>query len=219
VSVDSWTNVLNVSTAQIPRASRYLWTFYGADGVTVVHTYTTAVPQYGYTATQAALDGVRRQYQIGVQGVNLAGAGTRSATLANVSLPPPAALASVSASGGAYNGEVTATPQAGAVGYIAVISTTSGFNPATSGAAVLSPVLPVALFGLAAGTWYARLAAYDLWTFDVALLNVSAEVNFTITTGQGASPSGGGNTLGSGGAGGGGGGVISQGTYVNVAED
>ena len=53
-----------------------------------------------------------------------------------------------------------------------------------------------AIFGLAAGTYYARIAAFDAWTNDPSLLNLSAEQSFVISTGGGSTPTGGGDTGG-----------------------
>ena len=52
--------------------------------------------------------------------------------------------------------------------------------------------LPV--YGLAAGTYYGKVAAFDPWTTKPSLLNLSTEISFVISTGGGTSPSGGGST-------------------------
>ena len=202
VSLTNWTDTLLMGCATIPRAQAYQWSVYKADGTTLLHQATTQAAQYGYTATQAALDGAQREYKLGVQGVNNAGAGTISATLLDVTLAAPAALTGVSASGGAYDGEVTATASTATLlaGYLVVVSTTSGFDPMTAGTPILYGSLPAVLSGLAAGTWYAQVAAIDLWTASPSLLNMSGEVNFTITTGGGPSPTGGASGAGRGAA-------------------
>ena len=71
-------------------------------------------------------------------------------------------------------------------------SGTSGFDPAVSGGLVTSGIASINVFGLAAGTYYGKIAAYDGWSSAPSLLNLSAEISFTITTGGGSSPSGGG---------------------------
>jgi hypothetical protein len=85
---------------------------------------------------------------------------------------------------------VTATPSSDPDigGYVVFYSSTTGFDPKTAGAVVLAGTLPLSIYGLAAGTYYARIAAYDPWTTNPDLLNLSSEVSFTITTGGGTSP-------------------------------
>jgi hypothetical protein len=63
----------------------------------------------------------------------------------------------------------------------------------------------VTINGLPAGTFFCRIAAYDAWTGNPALLNLSAEMSFVITVGGGSSPTGSGGGGGSGSGSGGGG--------------
>jgi hypothetical protein len=175
------------------RATSYRFDIYKSDGTTLLRQLTSSTPSCAYTSAMAALDGAQRDYKIAVTAINDVGPSATTAQVA-FSNTAPAALASPSASGGATDGQVTATassdPDIG--GYIVFYSGTSGFDPTTSGGVVRSGVVPISIFGLAPGTYYARIAAYDPWTSNPALLNLSAEQSFTITTGGGSTPSGGG---------------------------
>ena len=97
--------------------------------------------------------------------------------------------------GGATDATVTCAASADPdlAGYVLFYSSTSGFNPSTSGGVLSSGIPSITIYGLAAGTYYARIAAYDGWTADPAFLNLSAERSFAITAGGGSSPGGGGD--------------------------
>lgn len=180
------------------RATSYRFDIYKSDGTTLLRQLTSSTPSTNYTASMAALDGAQRSYKIAVTALNDAGA---SATSSQVALTnaAPAALASPSTSGStATVATVTATPSSDPDigGYVVFYSSTTGFDSKTAGAVVLAGTLPLSIYGLAAGTYYARIAAYDPWTTNPDLLNLSSEVSFTITTGGGTSPSGGGDAGG-----------------------
>ena len=98
----------------------------------------------------------------------------------------------VSAAGGATDATVSFDPVADAGGYVVAYSDTSGFDPADYGSGITTALSPAHIYGLPAGTYYARVAAYDAWRSDAVLLNFSTEASFVITTGGGAAPSGGG---------------------------
>jgi hypothetical protein len=174
------------------RATSYRFDIYKSDGTTLLRQLTSSTPSTSYTSGMAALDGAWRSYKIAVTALNDAGASPVSAQVAFTN-SAPAALASPSATGGAYNGQVTATASSDPdiEGYIVFFSATSGFNPKTTGSVIIGGVLPLNIYGLAAGTYYAKIAAFDPWTNDPDQLNLSAQQSFTITTGGGASPSGG----------------------------
>ncbi|MET3710419.1 hypothetical protein ABIC65_001099 [Sphingomonas trueperi] len=200
ITLVNWSDSLDLSTAPIPRAASYRWRFYAADGTTLVRTINTSIPSVSYTAGQAELDGTRRQYVVKVAGVNAAGASATEASTSVLTNAAPSTVTIGSATGGAYNAEVpfTLLTESDVAGYALYYATTSGFDPLTQGAFVYNNgASPVYLQGLAAGTFYAKIAAFDAWTRRPDLLNFSGETSFTITTG-------GGGTGGGGGAGGGG---------------
>ena len=197
LAVGSWDAALALVCNPVPRARQYLWSFYAADGTTLVASYPTTTPSFIYTAAQAAQDGVRRDYVIKVHGINGAGAGAEDSL--TVSHPAPAALTGVSATGGATTGEVDFDAVAGVAGYLIPYANTSGFDPSSYGSSIRTGASPGYLYGLPAGTYYARAAAYDAWSADPSLLNLSSEVSFVLTAGGGSTPAGGGGGGGGGG--------------------
>ena len=201
----SWGTSLNVQTSAVPRARMYRWRLYKADGTTLIATRDTTDRSLSYTAAQAATDGAQRSYVVKVCGVNAAGEGVGAASGA-LTNPAPATVASPAIAGGATTatGTCTASSDPDVTGYALFYAISSGFDPVTTGGVVTSGTPSVQVFGLAAGTYYGRLAVYDSWTGNPALLNLSGEMPFTITTGGGSTPSGGG-TDGGGYDGGGGG--------------
>lgn len=206
ITLLGWSDILSLSTTAIPRASSYRWRFYLNDGVTLRRTIYTTVRSVGYTKAQATSDGIAREYIVDVAGVNGAGAGTvfTSGVLTNAA---PAAVTGEDGDDDATTGTVNFTPLTGVAdfgGYVLYYSTTSGFDPLTAGFTAYTATTPFYVYGLQADTYYAKVAAYDLWTENPALLNFSGETSFTITTG------GGGNG-GGGGPGGGGGGYVPEG--------
>lgn len=203
VALDNWTDAIRLTTARIARASTYRWRFYASDGTTLVKTITTAIPEVAYASATAAVDGALRSYKVDVAGINAAGTGTVSAFL-SISKAAPAAVSSPAIAGGADTATATCGSVTGAAGYVVFYGSTAAFDPATTGGIVRSGITTLPIYGLAAGTYYGRLAAYDAWSANPALLNLSTELSFTITTGGGSTPSGGGD--GGGGYGGGGGG-------------
>lgn len=193
--VSAWTASLSLVTPNIARATRYRWRVYAANGTTLIRETFTALPTYDYRSVDAAFDGVARSYVVKVAGVNLAGAGAEFSS-GVITKPALAAVTSPVANGGATTATVTCDAATGAVGYAVFYASTSGFNPDTTGGVVQSGIPTVSIFGLSAGTYYARIAAYDEWTAKPSLLNLSAELTFTITTGGGSTPSGGGGSGG-----------------------
>jgi hypothetical protein len=86
----------------------------------------------------------------------------------------------------------TASADADVAGYAVYFASTSGFDPLTTGSVVTVAGLSAAIFGLAAGTYYVKVAPFDAWTARPDLLNFSAEDSFVISTGGGGgAPSGG----------------------------
>lgn len=212
ITLVNWSDSLDLSTAAIPRAASYRWRFYAADGATLVRTINTSIPSVSYTSAQAELDGTRRQYVVKVAGVNAAGAGGEASTsvLTNAA---PSTVTGVSATGGAYEAQIAFTllTEADVAGYVVYVSTVSGFDPLTQGTAFYNNgASPAYLQGLAAGTFYAKIAAFDAWTKRPDLLNFSSEVTFAITTGGGG--------VGGGGGGGGGGYCVTTDTPVLLAD-
>lgn len=212
ITLVNWSDSLDLSTASIPRAASYRWRFFAADGTTLVRTINTSIPSVSYTAQQAELDGTRRQYVVKVAGVNSAGAGGEASTslLTNAA---PSVVAIGTPSGGAYEAQLpfTLLSEPDVAGYVAYVSNVSGFNPLTQGTAFYNNgSSPAYLQGLAAGTFYAKIAAYDAWTRRPDLLNFSTEVSFAITTGGGG--------VGGGGGGGGGGYCVTADTPVLLAD-
>lgn len=192
ITLLEWTDRMRLSTPPIGRASNYRWRFYESDGVTLRRTITTTTNTVEYVNVQAELDGIRRSYKVEVAGVNNAGAGTAvmSATLNHAA---PAAPSGFAATGGTYTGSLSfTTPVTGAAGYVGYYHTAAGFNPLTTGNYVLKLDSPIVTPALAAGTYYGKVAAYDLWTRKPDLLNFTAEGSFTITTGSTPGGSGGG---------------------------
>ena len=194
-TLTNWVDTLDMIVPIIGRATNYIWRIYASDGATLLRTVTTSTRSLFYSAEQAAQDGVTRNYIITVAGINSAGEGV-SASSGLLTNPAPEALDNASAAGGQYNAQVTADPLATIppdfAGYVAFVAPTAGFNPSTQGQVFTSRSLPIGIYGLAAGTYYARIAAYDYWTRDPARLNLSSELSFTITTGNGGNPGTGG---------------------------
>jgi len=174
-------------------ATSYKFRFYDLDEVTLLREIETSSPSAIYTSSLAAADGVRRDYAIEVISNNTAGDATPSTWLI-VNNAAPAAVTTPAASGGAYDGTVTcdASSDPDLVGYVVFYSDTTGFDPKTTGGVVTAGIPTLSIFGLAAGTYYARIAAFDGWTTNPDFLNLSSEQSFTISTGGGATPSGGG---------------------------
>lgn len=194
ITVTSWSDALNVVTDRIARASSYRWRFYASDGTTLVRTIVTTAPQASYTSSQAAIDGARRAYVVKVAGVNSAGAGGEVAT-GTVTLPAPVAVTGVDATGGAYEATVAfdLSTNPAVAGYLIPYANVASFDPLTQGTITRNlGSSPHYLQGLAAGTFYTKVAAYDAWTDRPDLLNFSAEDSFAITTGGGGSGGGGG---------------------------
>jgi hypothetical protein len=201
----SWDATLRLTAPPIPRARTYRWRIYMADGVTLIATKSTASSELSYGALDAATDGVQRSYVIKLAGVNGAGVGTEASI--SVSKAAPGAPSTTTASGGATTGEVDFASVTGTVGYLVSYADTSGFDPVSYGAAIKAGSSPAYLNGLPAGTFYAKVAAFDAWSANPALLNFGSQASFVITSGGGPTPPGGGGGGGAGGRGGGGGGL------------
>lgn len=213
ITLVSWADALSLSTARIARASSYRWRFFNpADLATPIRTIVTSTPAVAYTAAQAKTDGARRDYVATVAGVNSAGAGTE-ATTSTLTLTAPSTVTGFSAADGATESEVdfTLSTDAGVAGYLVAISTVSGFDPLSQGTLFHFLGSPAFLQNLAAGTFYAKMAAYDAWTDRPDLLNFTTEDSFTISTGGGG--------VGGGGGGGGGGYCVTVDTPILLAND
>lgn len=179
------------------RATAYVWSIYKSDGTTLLRTQTTATPAYSYKAADAALDGVQRSYKVQVAAQNSAGTGTATSQYA-VSDTAPAAITVTTSTGGATTASLAwnASSDPDLTGYVLYYSTSSGFNPLTTGQPFSTAGTSTSLYGLAAGTYYWKVAPYDAWTSNPSLLNFSAESSFTISSGGGSTPSGGGGSGG-----------------------
>jgi hypothetical protein len=212
ITLVNWSDTLDLSTAAIPRSSSYRWRFYASDGTTLVRTINTPIPSVYYTAAQAELDGTQRAYIVKVAGVNGAGAGGE-ATTSTLTNAAPSTVTGVSATGGTTEAEIdfTLLSESDVAGYVVYVSTATGFDPLTQGTAFYNNgASPAYLQSLAAGTFYAKIAAYDAWTRRPDLLNFSSEVTFDITTGGGG--------VGGGGGDGGGGYCVTTDTCVLLAD-
>lgn len=182
-------------------AASYQFDIYKSDGTTLVRTLTSLTPSASYSALQAAIDTAYRTYKVKVKAISSTGASSSYSSLVTVTNNAPAAVSSPSISGGSITAVASCTDSSDPdlAGYVLFFSTTSGFNPLSSGSVIRSGVSSFSLYGLSAGTYYGKLAAYDGWSSNPADLNLSSEISFTITTGGGTYTSGGGG----GGAGGG----------------
>jgi hypothetical protein len=207
ISLDSWGATMELSTPLIARATAYRWRFYKADGTTFIATYDTTARSFSYSASQAALDGVQRSYVVKAAGVNGAGEGTGFVTPSPLTNAAPPALTSPAIAGGTDTATATAdaSTDTDVTGYAVYYGGTTGFDPLTTGGVVTSGTPSIPIYGLAAATWYGHLAAYDSWSANPSLLNLSTELSFVISAGGGSTPSGGGSD-GGGYHGGGGGG-------------
>jgi hypothetical protein len=195
ITLVSWSDAINLTTARISRASSYRWRFYDpGDLTTPIRTIVTSTPSVAYTSLQATSDGIRRDYVATVAGVNGAGAGTEASTT-TLTLAAPSAITSFAAANGASESEVTfdLSTDPGVVGYVVATSTVSGFDPMTQGTVFTFRGTPAFLQNLSAGTFYAIGAAYDAWTNRPDLLNFSSQDSFTISTGGGGVGGGGGD--------------------------
>lgn len=212
ITLVSWADTLSLSTGRISRASSYRWRFFDpSDTSTPIRTISTSTPTVAYTSVQAATDGARRDYVVTVAGVNAAGAGTEAST-STLTLAAPSTVTGFAAADGTSESEVTFTlnTDPGVTGYMVAISTVSGFDPFSQGTLFRFLGSPAYLQNLAAGTFYAKIAAYDAWTDRPDLLNFSDEDPFTISTGGGG--------IGGGGGGGGGGYCVTTDTPILMAD-
>jgi hypothetical protein len=188
----TWTGAtLSVSCDASARATGYQFNFYKSDGVTMVRSIVSPTPFASYTSSMALADGALREYKISVAASNAAGSSATSAQL-DVTNAAPAAVTSPAIAGGTVTAvaSCTASTDPDLAGYIVFYSATSGFSPATAGAIVQSGGTTINIYGLAAGTYYGLVAAYDPWSTNPAGLNLSSQISFTISTGGGSSPTG-----------------------------
>jgi S-type Pyocin len=206
IALIAWTSSIALTTSPIARARSYRWRFYEDDGTTLLRTITTTNPTVSYWNGEAAADGIQRAYVVTVAGVNIAGEGT-VATTGVISNAAPAVPANLVLTGGAFNAEIAFDAVSDATGYAIHYHNVTGFNPATEGKVIYTGGNSQIIYGLAADTYYFRIASYDGWTRNPALINFTAEGSLTITTGGGAfGTDGGGGYIGDG-VGGGGGGI------------
>lgn len=181
----SWTgNILTVYCDAITGADTYLFEFYLTDGTTLRKSASSSVPSVTYTSAEAASGGVARVYRVRARAFVGGTPGPWSA-LTTVTNTSPPQVTGVSASGGVGSGSVSfslITTDDDIGGYVIYYSTTSGFNPSTSGTPIPnSGSSPQSITGLSPGTYYAVVAAYDNWTQDPSLLNFSSQVSFVVT--------------------------------------
>jgi hypothetical protein len=193
------------------RAESYSFKFYAADETTLLREVVTTTPSASYTASLAAQDGIQRAYAVEVIASNAAGNAAPSSWL-TVTNDAPAAVTTAAIPDAATTIIATcdASTDTDVAGYILFYSPTSGFDPSTTGYVVTCGIPSIPLYGLATGTYYGRLAAYDGWSADPAFLNLSSEITFHVTTGGGSTPSGGGAGGGGGGGWKGGGGHLNS---------
>ncbi len=175
-----------VVAATASLAQNYIFRIYDQAGIAVRRqSYPTPALTFTYTAEMAIADGsLDRTYLATVQAVNGAGDGPESAML-TVTNPAPAAVAGVhkiSGSGGSATLGWTANTESDFAGYFGWYSQTSGFDPVQGQGAFFNPgqTNSANLSGLTGGQiYYVRVAAYDTWSDDVRMLNLSAQFSFT----------------------------------------
>lgn len=207
----TWTgSQINVLCDAVDGATSYEFDFYDSAGTTLLRSITNSAPAATYTSAMASSDGIARTYQVKVKASNSAGASAQSSAM-TISNAAPDAVTTPAILGSSVTATATcdASSDPDLAGYCVFYSGTSGFDPATTGGVVLSGINSIAVYGLAAGTYYGRIAAIDPWSSAPALLNLSSEISFTITTGGGGTPSGGGT-----GGGGYGGRRLGDGTVI-----
>lgn len=205
-TVIDWRTILKLEVPKVERAASYRWRVYASDGTTLIRTITTTGTIMEYTPAQAAVDGIRREYVIDVAGVNSAGIGTVATTDILENEAPPQVMG-VTATGGDYIAtlDFTALTDPDLAGYAIFYSKTDGFDPTAEGFAELRGTAnSQQLFNLGAGTYYARVAGTDGWSYNPSLLNLSDQVSFVIAIGNSGGVGGSGSGGGSGGPGGGG---------------
>lgn len=170
-----------VSSKTIPT---YTVNVYKSDGVTLLRSSTATPAVYSYTLAFATVDGdVERTYVVDVI-ANTSG-GASPATRITVNNPAPPAVTGVTSSGSGASVPISWSAITGLsdlAGYLGFFSTTSGFNPNTGGGTQFynGTSLSATLSGLTPGTtYYVRIAGYDFWSADPALLNFSTQYTFT----------------------------------------
>ena len=194
----TWTgNTINLVCNVSANATSYTFNFYKADGTTLIRSFNQATPAVTYTSAQAAADGDQREYKVAVYANNSFGSSSPTTEL-DITNAAPAAVSITTSTGGAVQASLawgaSSDPDLG--GYVLYYSPTSGFNPVSAGQPVSQAGTSTTLYGLAAGTYYWIVAPYDPWTANPSFLNFSAQNSFTITTGGGPNPSGGGGSGG-----------------------
>ncbi len=190
----TWTGAtINLICTASTLATSYQFKIYNGAGTTLIRTITSSTPSASYTSIMATADGIARSYQVSVTAVSGAGPSAESSKI-SITNAAPAAVASPAATGGATTGSLacTASTDPDLEGYIVFYGAATGFDPATAGGIAVNGVQPVSIFGLAAATYYCKIAAYDAWTANPGQLNLSTELSFVISTGGGSTPTGGG---------------------------
>lgn len=204
ITVVSWGSAVSLIAEPIARAKTYRWKVWdtASSPAALLRTQDTAAPEWSYTNGVAASDGILRAYAFTVEGRNGAGSG-ESVSTGTVTKPAPGAITVGSPTGGA-TAIIPFTPGAESdiAGYVLYHSETSGFDPQTAGTPVTIGASPFTLYGLSVATHYFRVAAFDAWTQDPSLLNLSSEGSVAISS-VSTPPSGAGG-------GGGGGGYAQQ---------
>jgi hypothetical protein len=194
----TWTgNVLSVLCQASNRATYYTFDFYKSDGTTFIRSIISTTPTANYTSAMSIGDGQQRAYKVQAKASNDSGSSSYSSFI-SVTNDAPLGVASPAVAGGttSANATCTASPSSDLGGYIMFYSSTAGFDPATSGGTALSGVNSIYVYGVPAGTYYCRIAAYDAWSSNPNFLNMSPEMSFVISTGGGSTPTGGGITGG-----------------------
>jgi hypothetical protein len=190
----AWTGAtISLICSQAAGATSYRFDIFKADGTTLLRSITSSTSSAAYTALQAQVDGTQLVYVVKVVAINAGGSSPASSPI-TITNPAPIAVTTPAIAGGAYTAVASCDVSSSTdlAGYILFYSNTAGFAPLTAGTVLRSGSNSISVYSLAAGTYYGRIAAYDLWTSNPTLINLSAEISFTITTGGGTAPSGGG---------------------------
>lgn len=187
--------ILTAYCDAIPGADTYTFEFYLDDGTTLKRTIVSSIASAAYTSQEANSDGPARSYKVRVKASSAGTDGPWSSMVTFTDAAPPT-VTGVSATGGSTTADISfdlVTTDTDLGGYVIYYNDVSGFNPSDTGIPINNNgYSPQTLYGLPAGTYYATVAAYDNWTQNPALLNMSSEVSFTISAGGGGSTPGGG---------------------------
>lgn len=187
-------STLTVYCDPVAGADSYEAEFYLSDGTTLRRAILNSSSSVSYQAAEANSDGISRVYRVRMRAYTSGSPGPWSpmTTFSNIA---PTAVTGISGVDGTTTGGVSFTllSEDDVGGYVIYYSTTLGFDPLTAGNSTQNNgYSPHIIYGLPAGTYYAKIAAFDNWTQQPNLLNFSPETSFTISTGGGSSTPGGG---------------------------